>query len=447
MNSAKAIFISALTFLALVAASAPALDAARVAQLRREIRENYFVPDPLPAPDAKVYRVFSPAAGVRALALSYRTEFNLRVPAILYLPDPLPTRTIPAFVVVNGHGGDKYSWYSFYTGVLFARAGAAVLTYDQIGEGERNSRHQSGTRAHDFIAGGPTMARHLAGLMICDAMEAVSVLRGQPGVDAGRIALGGYSLGSFVAALTGAIDPRLRACVLCGGGDLDGPGGYWDSSGKKMCQAWPWQSLAFLGDRPAMIYALHAARGPTFIYNGLGDTVVAIPSHGEKFFTDLRQRTIQLHGGTNDVFDFAFAPTNCGHRPYWLTRPVVEWLEKQIDFPNWTPEKIRALPAIRIGDWAAARHVPMDKLYATERREAGTPALDDNVPGYSRDSLDILPPADWQLQKTNFILESWLASVRKQAAEDVEPVRRSRDQKSKRVISPGNPRERPHPAP
>ena len=35
--------------------------------------------------------------------------------------------------------------------------------------------------------------------------------------------------------------------------------------------------MSFLGDRPAVIYALHAARGPTLIFNGLGDSVVGIP--------------------------------------------------------------------------------------------------------------------------------------------------------------------------
>src|ERR1035438_8867369 len=202
-----------------------------------------FVPNPLPFLDAKTYRTFSPAAGVKAESVTYTTQFGVCVPAILYLPDPLPKNKIPAFVVVNGHGGDKYCWYSYYTGILFARAGAAVLTYDQAGEGERNIDHKSGTRAHDKIKGDAVIARHLAGLMITDAMQAVSYLSQRPEVDPKRIAVGGYSLGSFVVALTGAIDTRIRACVLCGGGDLDGPGGYWDKSDKPMCQALPDQSL------------------------------------------------------------------------------------------------------------------------------------------------------------------------------------------------------------
>jgi hypothetical protein len=203
---------------------------------------------------------------------------------------------------------------------------------------------------------------------------------------------------------------------LCGGGNLDGPGGYWDKSDKQMCQALPYQSLNFLGDRPAVIYALQAARGPTMIFNGLGDTAVGIPSHGEKFFKDMQSRTAQLHGSLTNVFEYGFAPTNCGHRPYWLTRPVVAWLEKQIDFPNWTEAKIQAMPEIRIGDWAAANHVAMDKLYATDLREGGTPALDGAVPGYSRDALNVLTSEQWENEKANFILETWLAAAKNHTA-------------------------------
>ena len=116
--------------------------------LRREIRSTLFVPDPLPNLDAQTHGRFEPAPGVVAERVTYATQFGMRVPAILYLPKERRDK-IPALIVINGHGGDKYSWYAFYTGVLYARAGAAVLTYDPIGEGERNRGRKSGTRAHD----------------------------------------------------------------------------------------------------------------------------------------------------------------------------------------------------------------------------------------------------------------------------------------------------------
>jgi dienelactone hydrolase len=381
--------------------------------LQAKIRTNFFVPDPLPRLNAITHRCFEPAPGVMAEAITYATQLGTRVPAILYLPKPkpkTPTGRIPGFIVVNGHGGDKYSWYSFYTGVLYARAGAAVLTYDQAGEGERNANRKSGTRAHDRLKGDDVLARRLAGLMITDVMQAVSYLCSRPEVDGQRIGAAGYSMGSFVLALTGAVEPRLRACVLVGGGNLDGVEGYWDNS-KPMCQGLPYRSLLFLGDRGAVIYTLHASRGPTLIYNGLEDSVVAMDRHGRAFFADLRQRTVQLHGGDNGVFDTGFAE-RASHRPYFLTRPAALWLEKHLDLPSWTLESVKAMPITHIAEWAQKHNIPMDRLYATEHREGGTPALGGDIPGFQREDLSVFTPEQWRLHKHELIFETWVDAAR-----------------------------------
>lgn len=377
---------------------------------KREIGRTLFVPDPLPPLDAEVHSRFEPAPGVTAERISYTTQSGMRVPAILYLPKPLPKRKIPALIVVNGHGGDKYSWYAFYSGILYARGGAAVLTYDPIGEGERNAERKSGTRAHDRVIPppeGPEVARRLAGLMITDVRQAVSLLAQRPEVDARRIGAMGYSMGSFVLSLACAIETRLRACVLVGGGNLDEPGGYWDKS-KPMCQGIPYQSLGFLGDRAAVLYALHAERGATLIYNGLEDTVVAIPRHGKPFFDDLRRRLIALRGGDRGVFETGFQ-AEISHRPFFVTRPVALWLEKQLDFSNWTERAIRAMPETRIGDWARRNSVEMDPGYASDDREGGTPALGSGVPGLRREQLTVFSPEGWAQNRERLVYESWLA--------------------------------------
>jgi len=195
---------------------------------------------------------------------------------------------------------------------------------------------------------------------------------------------------------------------VSGGGNLDGPGGYWDTSSKQMCQALPYQSLGFLGDRPAVIYALHACRGPTLVFNGQGDTVVAMPRYGEPFFQDLRDRVVGIHGSATGVFETGFVPGNAGHRPYFVTRPVVQWLERHIDFPNWTDETIRSMAQVKISTWAAKNGVLVDRLYATEDREGGTMALGDDIPGYVPEMLDALSSEGWQSQREAFVLETWL---------------------------------------
>lgn len=412
------------TFLLLLAAlslRAEPLTPARVAELRAQIRENFFVPNPLPALDAKTHRRFAPAPGVAAEAVTYSTEFGTRVPAILYLPDPLPAGgKIPGLVIVNGHGGDKYSWYSYFSGIAFARAGAAVLTYDQAGEGERNTQRTSGTREHDKLKGDAAMARRLCGLMLTDVFQAVSYLSARPEVDAARLGACGYSMGSFVLALAGAVEPRLHACVLTGGGNLGGPGDYWDTSTKTMCQGLPSQSLAFLSDRAATIYALHAARGPTLIRNGRLDLTIVPQKTYEPFFDDLRARTAALHGSGNGVFDYAFQD-GTGHRPGFLERPAVLWLARNLGFPNWTEAAVRALPETHISEWVQQHRIAVDKSYADELQEGGTRALGAEVPGYQREDLSVFTPGEWQNHKSELTFEAWTIAARAASVRVVGP--------------------------
>lgn len=392
-------------FLPGVGGRAEPLTPANVDALRTQVRANFFV-DPVPALDAKVHRRFAPAKGVKAEAVTYATTLGARVPAILYLPEPLPREAkVPGFIIVNGHGGDKFAWYAYYTGIAFARGGMAVLTYDQAGEGERSASRQSGTRDHDKLQGDEVVARRLAGLMITDVMQATSYLASRSEVDPRRIGAAGYSLGSFVLALAGAVEPRLRACVLAGGGNLDGPEGYWDRS-KPMCQGLPYRSLQFLGDRAAMIYALHAARGPLLFANGRADTVVNMPRTQDAFFDDLRARVIAARGTSAGIFDYEFT-AGTSHRPYWVTKSVVQWLERHLDFTNWDAAGIAALPETHIGPWAERNGVALDRLYATEEREGGTRAIGEGVPGFTRESLGVFSVAEWEQNRNALGFDAW----------------------------------------
>src|SRR5258708_26807733 len=92
---------------------------------RRKIRSTLFVPDPLPALESESYGQFEAAPGVIAERVSYATGYGLRVPAIVYRPKNVPSSKMPAIVVVNGHGGDKYTWDAYYAGVQYAQAGRA----------------------------------------------------------------------------------------------------------------------------------------------------------------------------------------------------------------------------------------------------------------------------------------------------------------------------------
>jgi dienelactone hydrolase len=378
---------------------------------RSQIRETLFITDTMPALEAQTHGSFEPIAGVIAERVTYSTQFGMRVPAILYRPKN-QQGPVPALIIVNGHGGDKYSWYAFYSGLLYAQAGAVVLTYDPIGEGERNAQRKSGTRAHDQKLEPREMALLMGGSLVSDAMQAVSYLRTRPEVDSKRIGAAGYSLGSFLVAIAGALDDRLHYCILTGGGNLDGPGGYWDHT-KPMCTGTPYQSLTLLGDRPAVIYALHASRGPTLLLNGTADSVVGIPNHkhDEAFFKDLQARTARLKGNSETIFDFELVP-NVSHRPFFVTRDAALWLERQVDLPNWTAATIRALPETHISRWAKDQNVEMDRGYIAEDREGGTQALGQGIPGLSRADLSVFKADEWEQRKPQLIYESWVAKAR-----------------------------------
>ncbi len=334
------------------------------------------------------------------------------MPAIVYRPAQRPVGKMPGLIVVNGHGGDKYSWYAFYAGILYARAGAIVLTYDPIGEGERNAERKKArrTRQHDRNLEPEDMGRRMGGLMMTDVMQGVSYLAQRRDVDAGRLAAMGYSMGSFVLGLACAAETRLNACVLVGGGNLDGDGGHWDSSSKKMCQAIPYQAMKFLGDRGAALYALHADRGATLVWNGTADDVVAIPGGGRRFFEDLQRRTITTHGTPANVFEFGFTE-GTGHRPYFVTRPVALWLEKRLDFPNWTEASIASMPETHILEWARQGGVAMDPQYATELREGGTRALGTNVPPVAHGLLNVIPEDRWRRDRGLYVYETWVKNA------------------------------------
>jgi dienelactone hydrolase len=374
--------------------------------LRREIRHTLHVRDPLPPAAGHIYGRFDVEPGIVADRISYSTELGMRVPSIVYHPKDMSVKR-PAVIIINGHGGDKYSWYSVYAGVLFARAGAVVLTYDPVGEGERNSQHKNGTRAHDRYVPPDENGRWMGGLMMTDLMQAVSYLRERPDVDASHIAATGYSMGSFVLSLACAVETRLRACAPVGGGYLDGPGGYWDSSSKKMCQAIPYQSLAFLGDRPAVLFALSAQHASMLIHNGSTDDVVSIENHGPEFFRDMRERTVKLMGGDKNVFTYSFTPDG-GHRPYFVTPPVAAWLNEQLHFPTW---KAVSGDETHISEWAERNKAPMDKLYATEHREGGTMALGKDIPWIAHDKLNVMPEDAWRAVKDEFVMEAWFGRI------------------------------------
>jgi dienelactone hydrolase len=375
---------------------------------RKQIEQALFIPDPLPRLAPKNYGTFSPANGVVAERVTYGTSYGMRVPAIVYRPSKKQVH-LPGLVIVNGHSGDKTSWYAFYSGILYARAGAVVVTYDPIGEYERNSDRESETGAHDTVVPGEQMPALMGGQMITDIMQAVSYLISRSDVDPKRIGVAAYSMGSFHAAIAGAIDPRIHAVVLSGGGNIDGPGDYWSSSSKVMCQGGPAKILdSFLPDKGAVIYALNQRRGPTLIMNGTVDGIVTSVHSDEVFFNGLRARAEAITGTKAGIFETYWFP-GAGHRPNFVTRVGAAWLYRQLHFPNWTEEMLNSFGEVHVIEWAAKTGAHIGQNFQKELSEGGLRALTTDVPNVPREELQAVPTEEWRQHKDDFVWESWVA--------------------------------------
>lgn len=403
---AKIIFFACFYHVAMAADTVKVTKPATAAQLikwRIEARKALFIPTPAPALKPRVFSSFSPMTGIIALRVTYGTQFGMRVPAIVYAPEKTIGK-VPAVIIVAGHGGDKTSWYEVYAGLLYANAGAVVITYDPIGENERSSTHQSDAREHDIALPGAQSPARMGGLMIGDVMQAVSYVTSRPDVDPNRIAVLGYSMGSFHAALASALDPRIHALVLSGGGDLDGNGGAWDSSAKTMCQGGPYQALSFLPDKGAILYALHQRSGTTLILNGLEDGLVTKPNHLDAFFTNLRARVAALAGPTAPLIEYKFY-AGVAHRPSWVNTDAFTWLNAQLHFPNG--EALLAAGTTHIAEWAIATRAHINKGYEVEAREGGIRAVGIGFPAPAHDQLQVVPTAEWEAHREDYTWPAW----------------------------------------
>ena len=419
-----------LTASALVFAACLTTQAQDTAAWRTAIRHTLYVPDRLPALHAKLWSTFSPMPGVLADRVTYSTADGMIVPAIVYRPDPKTTHyqgKLPGLVIVNGHGSDKFGWYAFWSGEMFAKAGAVVVTYDPIGEGERNSKKLSreNPSPHDADVNPPAPLPHddwgqrLAGLMQVDLMQAVSYLDAQPEVDAKRIGVLGYSMGAFIAGITGAIDPRIHAIALSGGGTFDDGPGYYDH-GNKPCQTWPYDALSHvltIDGKPArgtILYILNAERGPMYVMNGQADSVMDIAHHDAAWFADVRDRVAHDIAGrpyADNLFTSIIYP-NISHRPSWVDRDGVHWINAQLHFAFWnTDAKIDAAGTTHISEWITANHVDISPNYFREDREGGLHAVGTDLAAIPRSDLMVLPDADWQRLKPQLTYEAWAAKT------------------------------------
>ena len=155
--------------------------------------------------------------GYRRQDLVYQTRPGFWVTANLYLPGE-PGERIPGIVIAHSLHAPKTQFELQDMGILWARAGCAVLVMDQVGYGERfegypwsregyHSRYVTGMQL--YLAGESLMK-----WMVWDILRGIDLLLERKDVDEKRIILlGAVAGGGDPAAVAAALDQRVSAVV------------------------------------------------------------------------------------------------------------------------------------------------------------------------------------------------------------------------------------------
>lgn len=153
--------------------------------------------------------------GYRRQNLAYQSQPGVWVTANLYLPEQRHD-AMPGILILHSQHAPKTQFELQDMGILYARAGCAVLVIDLVGFGERletypwdrdsiNARYVEGEQL--YLTGSSLLA-----WMVWDAMRGIDLLLDHPNVDKkGIIILGAVAGGGDPAAVTAALDSRVEA--------------------------------------------------------------------------------------------------------------------------------------------------------------------------------------------------------------------------------------------
>ena len=119
----------------------------------------------------------------------------------------------PGAVLLHGYSSRK-ELMADTVGTALLRHGIASLAIDLPLHGDREGPIQEQARYN------PLLLLRQWRLALAETTAALHLLGDVPGVDRGRLAIVGYSMGAFLAVMAAADDPAARAIVLASGGDL-----------------------------------------------------------------------------------------------------------------------------------------------------------------------------------------------------------------------------------
>lgn len=232
-----------------------------------------------------------------------------RIPGVMLLPHA--HEPVPAALLLHGLGSRKERMADSI-GVVLQRHGIAALAVDLPMHGGREKG--GGGSPEDLRNSSAAMLLSAWGDATREATLALDFLTRHERTDPRRLAIVGYSLGSFIANIVAAESSNVQAVVLAASGDL--PDGL------------PFESLV-----RSVVDPLRAVRRtggrPLLMVNGRFDRTVT-PSQAERLFAAAQEpKTMRWYGGGHwpPLQDIEFA---------------AEWLAGQFTDPRASPESRRS---------------------------------------------------------------------------------------------------------
>ena len=234
-----------------------------------------------------------PSPGITRQVFELKVDGGEKVPAILQRPRT--SGPCPAVLLLHGFNSRKERMADSI-GRELLRHSIASLAIDLPLHGARDGDVES------LSLRNPLALVQTWRSAISEAHGALAYLADQPSIDAHRIALVGYSLGSYISVMVAADDPHVRALVLAAGGDLP--------------EQTPFASLVRTIADPRRAVRNLAGR-PLLMVNGKFDRVVT-PAQARALFDAAREpKEIRWYDG--------------GH---WPSAPMIaetsEWLAEQL---------------------------------------------------------------------------------------------------------------------
>jgi dienelactone hydrolase len=381
--------------------------ARRRTRLRDALRDVYRFPREQVELSPLIHRKLE-GDGYHVESITFRSECNSRVTALLYVPAD-GEGPFPAIVVACGHGGSKSSLYAQYAGQLYAKLGFVCLVPDTLGEEERNSRGQMGTREHDEIGAlklppedRRRLKRMVFGKIVWDLIRGFDYLETRPEVDPSRLGIVGYSLGGAAAGSAATIDERIRAAVISSWAFRQRNATY-----GKYCTRLPYEAISKLMgfDEMTALVAPHAA---TLFMCGEHDTILDPDEGGAAVVRDLAtnigsaRRRIFIAGCSTPIE--LSVQEGAGHRPYFLSHGAVDWMQRHLV----EPLNRREIPVRRLsfGQWAKAMGQRIEPRYDKAERERGLQIVD--IGAIYHDPVDLACFPARNLPVDEYTMKGWI---------------------------------------